>query len=489
MRQIEHFRNHPAQVQALQLKELLHRARHTDFGREHGFSRINTAEGFAGSVPVCDYESFSGHIDRARMGASGVVWPGRTKWFAKSSGTTGSKSKYIPVTNDGLHRCHLRGPMDIICLYSHLYPDTRVYGGKALTLGGSKRIEPLGDGKASAGDLSAILIENTPMIGRAVRVPRTETALIADFEQKVLAIYKETAGQDVRSFAGVPSWNLVMMNKILELSGKDNILEIWPNMELFAHGGMNFGPYREQYKKLFPSDGMHYMETYNASEGFFGIADDPSREDMLLMLDYGVYYEFIPMSEFPATSGAVPLEGVRTGVNYAMVITTCNGLWRYTIGDTVEFTTVSPYRIKITGRTQHFINAFGEEIIVGNAEGALRKACEVTGAQINDYTAGPIYMGDRSKGSHQWIIEFAVPPSDPDVFTDALDRRLQELNSDYEAKRFKDTTLLRPTVTVAPEGTFYRWMKEMGKAGGQNKVPRLSNDRKYIDQLLALILK
>ena len=276
------------------------------------------------------------------------------------------------------------------------------------------------------------------------------------------------------------------MNRVLEYTGKQNILEVWPEMELFVHGGMNFNPYREQYRRIFPSDTMKYMETYNASEGFFAIQDDPSRDDMLLMLDYGVYYEFLPVSDLGDPSKAVPLEGVKQGVNYAMIISTSNGLWRYQIGDTVEFTSLAPYKIKITGRTKHFINAFGEELIIDNAETALQAACAATGALVSDYTAGPIYMGDRSKGSHQWLIEFNRAPEDMDQFTDCLDRELQHVNSDYEAKRFRDTTLMRPTVTVLSEGAFYRWMKSRGKTGGQNKVPRLCNDRTYIEQLLAI---
>ena len=318
-----------------------------------------------------------------------------------------------------------------------------------------------------------------------MRVPKPETALIPDFERKVEAICRETVGQNVTAFAGVPSWNLVMLRKVLEFTGKSNLLEVWPRLELFTHGGMNFKPYREQYRQLIPSDRMKYMETYNASEGFFGIQNDPASDDLLLMLDYGVYYEFLPVRDLDDPSRAVPLEGVAKGINYAMIITTCNGLWRYQIGDTVEFTSLAPYKIRITGRTRHYINAFGEEVIVDNAETALKAACDATGARISDYTAGPIYMNGRSKGSHQWVVEFSVPPDDAERFTDTLDRALQSVNSDYEAKRFKDTTLMRPTLTVVPPGTFYRWMKSRGKAGGQNKVPRLFNDRTYIDQLTA----
>lgn len=483
--EIDFFMRHPHQTQQMQLEKLLTQARDTAFGREHGFGTIHTGGEFAARVPVSDYDRFEALIARSRAGEGDVTWPGEVRWFAKSSGTTGSRSKFIPVTDEGLSQCHLRGPMDVVCLFASLYPKSKVFSGKTLTLGGSHRLESTG-GRAQEGDLSAILIENTPKWADWRRAPRAETALIPDFEEKVQAICRETVDQKITAFAGVPSWNLVMLNKVLEYTGKDNVLEVWPQMELFIHGGMNFKPYRDQYRRIFPSEQMKYMETYNASEGFFAIQNEPAKDDMLLMLDYGVYYEFLPTAALHDPSQAVPLEGVRTGVNYALIISTCNGLWRYMIGDTVEFTSLSPYKIRITGRTRHFINAFGEEIIIDNAETALKAACDATGAQISDYTAGPIYMDDKTQGSHQWLIEFSRPPDSAERFTDLLDEALQRVNSDYEAKRFKDTTLLRPTLTVLPEGTFYRWMKGRGKAGGQNKVPRLCNDRTYIDQLLAL---
>ena len=484
-REIERFMKYPAEVQDEQLRYLLDNGRKTVFGKEHELGAVSGGDDFAARVPLYDYESFSRYSDRTREGEQGVVWPSRIKWFARSSGTTGSVSKFIPVSNEGLKLCHMRGPMDVAALACWLYPESNVYGGKTLTLGGSRKVERLGS-EINVGDLSAILIENTPSFARFKRIPKPETALIPDFEEKVEAIYRDTVGENVTSFAGVPSWNLVMLNKILELSGRDNMFEVWPNIEIFVHGGMNFKPYRDQYKKIFPSDRMKYMETYNASEGFFAMQDDPSRDDMLLMLDYGVYYEFLPTQYLSDPSKSVPLEGVRQGVNYAMVITTCNGLWRYMIGDTVEFTSINPHRIKITGRTKHFINAFGEELIIDNAESALGEACDLTGARIADYTAGPIYMDDKSKGSHQWVIEFSVAPGDLGEFTVLLDKALRKRNSDYEAKRFKDTTLMLPTVTAVPQGTFYRWMKSRGKAGGQNKVPRLCNDRTYVEQLLNL---
>ncbi|MDD3108877.1 MAG: GH3 auxin-responsive promoter family protein [Alistipes sp.] len=484
--QIDTFRRHPLEVQQQQLHKLLQQGCRTQFGQHYGLEEGMTPSRFAAQVPLHEYADLAPWIDRMRQGEAHVLWPSMVRWFAKSSGTTSSKSKFIPVTAEGLSQCHLRGPRDIVALVADRYPDTHLFAGKTLTLGGSHQLTTCG-GRAQEGDLSAILIENTPWFASTMRIPRPQTALIADFEQKVAAICREAVTQNVTAFAGVPSWNLVMLKKVLEYTGKQNLLEVWPRLELFTHGGMNFKPYQQEYRRLIPSDAMKYMDTYNASEGFFGIQDDPQSEDLLLMLDYGTYYEFLPTDALADPSQVVPLEGVRTGVNYAMILTSCNGLWRYMIGDTVEFTSLQPYKIRITGRTRHFMNAFGEEVIVDNAETALHQACSATGAVVCEYTAGPVYMTDRSKGSHEWVVEFCTPPSDRARFARELDRALQQVNSDYEAKRFKDTTLLAPRLTVVPTGTFFRWMSQRGKVGGQNKVPRLFNDRTYLDQLHALV--
>lgn len=484
LREIDHFRRHPAEVQEAQLNYLLRQGRRTVFGQDTGMADIRSAEEFRSRIPITDYERLSPYIDRMRRGEENLLWPEPTRWFAKSSGTTDARSKFIPVTSTCLNRSHMRGPKDIMALYCHLYPKTEVVGGKMLTLGGSKRIEREGD-RMLSGDLSAILIENTPALAHMLRVPDKRTALLPDFDEKVERIARQATRQDVRSFTGVPSWNLVMMNRILEYTGKDNILEIWPRMELFVHGGMNFQPYEAQYRRIIPSPDMRYMETYNASEGFFAIAEEPGRSDMLLMLDYGIYYEFLPTDRLDDPSAAVPLEGVRTGVQYAMIITSTNGLWRYMIGDTVEFVSTDPYTIRITGRTKLYINAFGEEIVIGNAEAAIQAACQATGAQIADYTAAPVYMEGRSKGAHEWIIEFRTRPSDMALFGRTLDDTLRAVNSDYDAKRFKDTTLSAPKITEVPAGTFENWLRSKGKLGGQNKVPRLSNDRTHIDELTA----
>jgi hypothetical protein len=422
-----------------------------------------------------------------RDGEKDVLWPGEVKWFAKSSGTTSDKSKFIPVTREALEDCHLRGPKDVFAQYIKNYPDTKILKGKTLTLGGSHRINNFSN-NSYYGDLSAIIIENVPFWTDFIRTPSTEIALIEEFDEKIEKIIETALDQNVTSFAGVPSWYLVLMKRVLEKTGKNNILEVWPNMEVFTHGGVNFEPYREQYKKLIPSEKMHYMETYNASEGFFGIQDNPHRDDMLLMLDYGVYYEFIPMKDWEKENPRVlTLEEVELDENYALVISTNAGLWRYIIGDTIKFTCKFPFKIKITGRTKHFINAFGEEVIIDNAERALQIACKHTGAIINEYTAGPVFMTEKSKGAHQWIIEFEKVPDDLDYFITTLDNSLKTLNSDYEAKRHKNLTLEKPHLNVAPKGTFYNWMKSRGKIGGQNKIPRLSNNRKYLDELVKML--
>lgn len=483
LREIERFQQYPAGVQDEQLRYLLRHGQQTEFGREYGFSDTETAEQFRERVPVADYEAFHGYIARMKAGERDVIWPGTVRWFAKSSGTTDAKSKYIPVTSEGLRDSHLRGPRDVIAFSAEAWPDSEFFLGKTLTLGGSRRVERESE-TAMTGDLSAILLENTPAWANLRRVPSVETALIPDFDLKVQRICEEAVGQDVRSFAGVPSWNLVLMNRILEYTGKDNILEVWPNMELFIHGGMSFKPYRTEYERIIPSAKMKYMETYNASEGFFAINDDPARDDMLLMLDYGVYYEFLPMTHLGDTSRAVGIEDVKKGVNYAMIISTSNGLWRYMIGDTVEFTSTAPHRIRITGRTKHFINVFGEEVVVDNAESALQAACAATGAVVAEYTVAPVFMHGREKGAHQWVVEFRKEPGSREAFVRELDEALQRVNSDYEAKRFKDTTLQAPVLSVVPQGTFMRWLEAHGKVGGQNKVPRLGNDRKLAEELI-----
>ncbi len=463
----------PLTTQREQLQWLLERGSATDIGRRYDMRSIKSIEQFEQRVDIFDYDAYSPYIDRARKGERDVVWNGEVRWFARSSGTT-DRSKYIPVTKDGLRRAHTRGTLDVAAIVSALFPDTRAYDGKLLTLGGSRRVEREGE-QALTGDLSAILIENTKNVSGWFRTPSRDVALIADFDEKVAAICRQTTRQNVTSFAGVPSWNLMLMRKVLEYTGKQSLCEVWPNLELFVHGGVGFAPYAEHFKHIIPSERMRYLNTYNASEGFFSIADASEQEDMLLMVDYGTFYEFDNGREI------VPLEGVKMGEDYAMIITSCNGLWRYRIGDTVTFTSTKPYRIRITGRTKQFINVFGEELMVSNAEQALSYACRECGANVGDYTVAPIYMTDRERGRHQWIIEFTERPDDMARFEQLLDEELQRLNSDYEAKRH--STLAAPQFTVVDEGTFLDWFVSQGRAGGQNKVPRLANDRQYIEQI------
>ena len=468
------------------IRWLTHKAKDTEYGRTHAFAAVRSYEDFADSVPVNTYEELKESIDRMRHGESDVLWPGKVKWYAKSSGTTNDKSKFIPVSPDGLQKAHFQGGYDSVAFYLANNPESRLFDGKALILGGSHA--PNYNLKDSlVGDLSAILIENINPLANLVRVPKKETALLSDFEEKRDRIARETFQENVTNISGVPSWMLSVLDRVLEISGKSRIDEVWPELEVFFHGGVAFTPYRKQYERLIASPKMHYMETYNASEGFFGIQDDPADPAMRLMLDYDIFYEFIPMEEFGRRNPTIiPVWGVETGRNYAMVISTCCGLWRYILGDTVRFTSKNPYKFVITGRTKHFINAFGEELIVDNAEQGLARTCRETGAEVLEYTAAPVFMDDKGHCRHQWLIEFARPPADLAQFAATLDRHLQEINSDYEAKRFKDITLQPLEVVVARPGLFSAWLKQRGKLGGQHKVPRLSNSREHIDPLLQL---
>ena len=485
--QIQLYRDHPLEIQNETLFSLINNAKNTVWGKKFGYDTLQTIDNFQDEVPLQTYSDIKPYVGMLRDGEKDILWPGEVKWFAKSSGTTSDKSKFIPVTRESLDDCHMRGPKDVFAQYIKNYPDTKVLKGKTLTLGGSHRINNLNN-NSYYGDLSAILIENVPFWSDFIRTPSTEIALIEEFEEKIERIIETALEQNVTSLSGVPSWNLVLIKRVLEKAGKNNLLEVWPNMEVFVHGGVNFEPYREQYRKLIPSENMHYVETYNASEGFFGIQDNPHRNDMLLMLDYGIFYEFIPMKDWESKNPKVlTLKDVELNENYAMVISTNAGLWRYIIGDTVKFTNKYPFKIKITGRTKHFINAFGEEVIIDNADRAIHIACKHTGAIVSEYTAGPVFMKDDQKGRHQWIIEFDKEPKDLDYFITVLDNSLKTLNSDYEAKRHKNLTLEKPNIVVAPQGTFYKWMKKRGKVGAQHKIPRLSNNRKYLDELLNML--
>ena len=478
---LERYQQEGEALQRAVLNHLIQSAKDTEYGRNHAFAAVKGYDDFISQVPVNTYEELKGDIDRMRQGETDILWPGRVKWYAKSSGTTNDKSKFIPVSNEGLQKIHYAGGRDSVAIYLRNNPQSRMFDGKGLILGGSHA--PNYNLKDSlVGDLSAILIENINPLVNLVRVPKKQTALLSDFEVKRERIAREAMNKNVTNISGVPSWMLSVLTCMMEMTGKKHLEEVWPNIEVFFHGGVAFTPYRKQYEQLITSPRMHYMETYNASEGFFGIQDDPADKSMLLMLDYGVLYEFIPMDG----GDPVPLWGVETGKNYAMVISTSCGLWRYEIGDTVQFTSTNPYKFIISGRTKHFINAFGEELIVDNAEQGLAYACEQTGAEVLEYTAAPVFMDANAKCRHQWLIEFSKRPQDMQQFADLLDKRLQEINSDYEAKRYKDITLQHLEIIEARPNLFNDWLKMRGKLGGQHKVPRLSNSRDSIDQLLKL---
>lgn len=485
-RALDKYQTQAEQLQMQVLHRLVNKAKDTEWGRNHGFASVSSYEDFAKTSDVNTYEELKLAIDRMRQGESDILWPGKVRWYAKSSGTTNDKSKFIPVSKDGLKDTHYAGGRDAVTWYLRNNPQSRIFDGKALILGGS-HVPNYNTKNSLVGDLSAILIENINPLVNLVRVPKKSIALLSDFEVKRNLIAQEAIKQNITNLSGVPSWMLSVMTRVLEISGKDNLVEVWPNLEMFFHGGVAFTPYKEQYKRLIPSDQMHYMETYNASEGFFGVQDDPTNPSMSLMVDYGVFFEFIPMDEIENPNPkVVPLWGVETGKNYAVVISTSSGLWRYMIGDTVRFTSTNPYKFLITGRTKFFINAFGEELIVDNAEVGLAEACKQTGAEVLEYTAAPVFMDTEGKCRHQWLIEFSRMPNDLVAFSQILDKTLQQVNSDYEAKRYKDITLQTLEIVVARQGLFHDWLASKGKLGGQHKVPRLSNNRNNIDEMLAL---
>ncbi|MBR5860964.1 MAG: GH3 auxin-responsive promoter family protein [Bacteroidaceae bacterium] len=486
VKKIARYATQTESIQRSVLKRLLAAASGTEWGIKHGYSSISSYEKFAQAVGVQDYESLKGYIDRMRHGEKDVLWKGRCKWFAKSSGTTNDKSKFIPVTPTGLQNAHYKGGFDVVAQYVANNPKSRIFSGKGLILGGSHAVNYNLPGSL-VGDLSAILIENCSPFVNFMRVPGKDIALLSDFEEKMEKIARATCNLNVTNLSGVPSWMMAVLKHMLNITGKQGVEELWPNLEVFFHGGVAFTPYREQYLQLIRKSDMKYMETYNASEGFFGIQNDPTDPAMLLMIDYDIFYEFIPFEEFDSPNPTVvPLWEVEVGKNYAMLISTSCGLWRYMIGDTVRFTSKDPYKIVISGRTKHFINAFGEELMVDNAEKGLQKACAETGAQVLEYTAAPVFMDANAQCRHQWLIEFAKQPQSIEQFTDILDSALQQINSDYEAKRYKNKTMQKLEIMVARKNLFNDWLKGKGKLGGQHKVPRLSNSRQYIEELMLL---
>ena len=483
--QMELFMKYPHEVQNELLKNLLIKAKNTEFGKRYNFSGINSYETFRQRVPIRNYEDYEASIERSRKGETNIFWPTPIKWFAKSSGTTSAKSKFIPVSQDSLEDCHYAAGKDLLCIYLNNNPQSQLFTGKSLRLGGSKELYQ--ENGTSYGDLSAILIDNMPFWAEFSSTPSNEVSLMHDWEYKMQAIVDETIKEKVTSLAGVPSWMLVLLNNVLETTDKESLFEVWPHLEVYFHGGVSFEPYASQYQKILPKEDFRFYEIYNASEGFFACQDHNDTKELLLMLDYGIFYEFIPMDAYGTDEEmAIPLSEVETGKNYAVVITTNAGLWRYKIGDTVRFTNVNPYRVKVSGRTKHHINVFGEELIIENAESALKKVCLMTNCEIIDYTVAPIFMEGKEKGAHEWIVEFKTPPRDFDRFVQQLDLALQEVNSDYEAKRYNNMTLNLPRIHMARKDLFYDWLKKHDRVGGQHKVPRLSNSRTYLEELLAM---
>jgi hypothetical protein len=488
MKEIEHFSRHPFEVQQRIFQNLIETAAETEWGKKHNYKAIGgNYTAFANTVGVQDYNSLKALIERNMNGEQNLLWPTPVNWFAKSSGTTDDKSKFIPVSKEALQDCHYKAGKDMYAIYYNIYPEANLVDGKSLVLGGSHQVNKLND-NCYYGDLSAVLMQNLPIWAEAKRVPVLSIALMDNWEEKIELMARATLKHNITNMLGVPTWTVILIRKLFEITGKNDLSEIWPTLELYVHGGVSFAPYRDLFKNLIKSDRMHYMETYNASEGFFAIQDTNDSEDMLLMLDYGIFYEFIPSEEVHRENpNIVPLEGVEKDRNYAVLISSNSGLWRYMVGDTVRFTSLSPYKICISGRTKHFINAFGEELIVENAEKALSAACSYANCIVSDYTAAPVYFSEHGNGAHEWLIEFEKEPEDFQKFVQSLDESLKSINSDYEAKRYKDMALRKPIVHKLRKGTFYDWMKKRGKLGGQHKVPRLSNSRQFVDDIKAYL--
>ena len=482
--QIELFEKYPLNVQNEELKKLIQISKNTEFGKQYEFSSIDSYETFANRIPSLTYEEYFPIINKTINGNQNIFWPEKIKWFAQSSGTTNSKSKFIPVSNTSLDDCHFKGGKDMLCLYLNNNENSNMFLGKSLRLGGSRKIYENND--HYFGDLSAILIDNLPAWAELISTPNNEISLMEKWDEKIEAIIRGTLQEDVRSLAGVPSWMLTLMNKLLETTGKKYIDEIWKNLEVYFHGGVSFKPYRTEFKNIISNKKFKYYEVYNASEGFFAIQDRNDSDELLLMLDYGIFYEFIEINNSTKSEKIIDLSMVEVGVNYALIITTNSGLWRYKIGDTIIFTSLKPFRIKISGRTKHFINTFGEEVIIENVEKSLEIALKKYNCSIKDFTVAPLFMKNGKKGKHEWMIEFVNEPSNINEFMREIDLQIQNNNSDYKAKRFKNITLDKPSIIKARKNLFYDWLKKKKKLGGQNKIPRLLNDRSFISELIKM---
>ena len=479
-------RTNAIELQDKVFHSLIEKGKNTDYGKRHNFASIRKPANYFNSAPVNDYDAIKDDVQKMMEGAQNVLWPTTVKWFAKSSGTTSDKSKFIPVSPEALDDNHFKGGQDLLGMYAYNNPKTKIFNGKILAMGGSQTIVPINK-NARFGDISAVMLSNTPPIGNYLRAPEKSIALLPDWEEKLQRIVETTLTDDIHGMAGVPTWSVVLIQQLFEKTGKKDLLDIWPNMELYVHGGVSFVPYHEKFKQLIPHESMNYLQTYNASEGFFAFQDELHADDMLLAVDHGVFYEFIPAGDWDkAFPTSIPLSDVEIGKNYALVITTNAGLWRYKIGDTIQFTNKNPYRIKVSGRTKHFINVFGEEVIVDNSDQAIAKACLQTNAIVVDYTVAPIYFEANEKGGHEWLIEFEKQPDDFDKFKEILDNTLQSINSDYEAKRFKNFALNFPVIHSVRAHLFTDWLQSKGKLGGQHKIPRLSNERTYLEELLKL---
>lgn len=482
---IEGWKKNPLDAQREVLQDLVTSAQYTEFGRKYNFAELFNIRSFKQAVPVHEYNDLKPYIERIMHGEQNILWNTPVFWFAKSSGTTSDKSKFIPISEESLEDCHFKAAKDVLTMYYQFNPDSALLTGKGLVLGGSHNINPMNN-EAQYGDLSAVLLQNTPFWGHWLRTPDLSIALMDEWESKIEKLAESTIHENVTSISGVPTWTLVLFRRILEITGKSTMAEVWPSLELYMHGGVSFTPYKEQFQKLIGKN-IHYLEMYNASEGFFAAQERPGDDGMLLFTDHGIFMEFMPVSEYgkkhPRTVG---LQDVELGKNYALVISTNGGLWRYIVGDTIRFTSLAPYRIKVSGRLKHYMNAFGEEVIVDNTDKAIAEACKKTGAIVNDYTAAPVYFSDSSNGAHEWLIEFERPPADLEAFTRELDASLKNINSDYEAKRHKNMALGLPVVHAMQKGSFNEWLRSKGKLGGQHKVPRLSNERQYVDAILKM---
>lgn len=484
---IDNFLLNPLSTQAMVFNSLIHSGQFTEFGKKYDFPHINSIKDFKKLVPIHEYDDLKPYIQKMMEGQQNVLWNTPISWFSKSSGTTSDKSKFIPVSNQAMEDCHFKSGKDVLALYFRNFPQSGIMSGKCLTLGGSHQVNQLNT-DSYYGDLSAVMIQNLSYFTQLIRTPDISIALMDEWEEKIDKMAHSTIQEDVTMIAGVPTWTIVLIKKIFEITGTQNLHDIWPNLELYMHGGVNFTPYEKQFNTLIPSREMHYLENYNASEGFFAAQDIIGRDGMLLFLNHGIFYEFMPMEEYGKPDArTLQLEEVEIGKNYILVISTNAGLWRYIVGDTIQFVSLNPFRIKVSGRIKSFINAFGEEVIVDNADTAIAKACLATGAEVSDYTAAPVYFSEDANGCHEWAIEFSIPPSNLEPFIAVLDKTLQEINSDYEAKRHKDIALRSPQVHTLPNGTFTQWLKQKGKLGGQHKIPRLSNDRRLLDEILGML--